>query len=124
MKQICAKGNNYAVPDCDISDSDLLVKYSFFVDMLLALVLFFHATYSNMKYDIYVQVFNCSAPDTGNMEVLVKYGTPEQKDTWLKPLLDGKIRSCFGMTEPAVRKFLVLLVCPRDLNHLVFSDGT
>src|SRR6516165_1594188 len=64
------------------------------------------------------RIFNCAAPDTGNMEILAEFGSDQQKKKFLQPLLDGKVRSCFSMTEPEVSS-----ADPTQLSTLAKRDG-
>lgn len=78
--------------------------YNFFLPEVCGLTVLEYSPLAELlgAFPLANAAMNCSAPDTGNMEVLEKYGTPEQKEKWLIPLLDGKIRSAFAMTEPGV----------------------
>ena len=78
---------NFFLPDADTGEGLKNLDYAYIATEL-------------GKNPIASECLNCSAPDTGNMEVLERYGTPEQKERWLKPLLNGEIRSAYGMTEP------------------------
>ena len=80
---------NFFLPDADTGEGLSNLDYAYIANEL-------------GKYPLASETLNCSAPDTGNMEVLERVGTPEQKEQWLKPLLNGEIRSAFAMTEPAL----------------------
>jgi acyl-CoA dehydrogenase len=80
---------NFFLPDSDIGEGLTNLDYAYIAFEL-------------GKSSLASETLNCSAPDTGNMEVLERVGTPEQKEQWLKPLLNGEIRSAYAMTEPAI----------------------
>ncbi len=80
---------NFFLPDAETGQGLSNLDYSYIANEL-------------GKSPLASETLNCSAPDTGNMEVLERVGTPEQKEQWLKPLLNGEIRSAFAMTEPGV----------------------
>ena len=81
---------NLFLPDPDLGAGLSVLEYAPLAEM------------TGRSPEIAPEALNCSAPDTGNMEILHLFGTPEQKETWLAPLLEGEIRSCFSMTEPDV----------------------
>jgi acyl-CoA dehydrogenase len=80
---------NFFLPDSEIGEGLTNLDYAYIASEL-------------GKYPLASETLNCSAPDTGNMEVLERVGTPEQKEQWLKPLLNGEIRSAYAMTEPGL----------------------
>ncbi len=80
---------NFFLPDSDIGEGLTNLDYAYIATEL-------------GKYALASETLNCSAPDTGNIEVLERVGTQAQKDEWLKPLLDGEIRSAYAMTEPGL----------------------
>ena len=110
MEEFTKKGNRWQIPQI-IEDKKKIAKDEGLWNLFLPENPMGESM-SNLDYapicelmgrsSIASEIFNCSAPDTGNMEVLAQYGTPEQQEEWLKPMLEGEIRSAFGMTEPNV----------------------